>query len=339
MKRKRIVIAGLIVLTITIFMIIILTDSSRRHRPYEADVSNVKIDPVNIFRFENILFNLNPFDLRNEIEPYIDDYYFFLGDEIDNPLAQQQLFDYITDPVIIDLYHKTMDVFPDLTVLENELTEAFTYYRYYFPGSDIPKVYSYVSGMDLAQPVKFGDSAVAVALDMYLGSDFKKYRHIGIPSYQIMRRSPEFIVRDVMYAIGEAKIRDNFKPETLIDFMVYEGMKLYFLDCMIPHTHDTLKVRYTLPQEYWIEINQGHVWSYFIDNQLLFSTNRHKINSFITDAPFTAPFSKNSSPRAAVWIGWQIVREYMRRNRDVSLNELIVKTDAEKILNRSRYKP
>ncbi len=338
MKRKRIIIAGLIVLIVAISAIIVLMDSSGR-RPFEVDVSDIKIDRVNINRFENVLFSLNPFDLREEIKPYVDDYYFFLGDEIDNPVAQQQLFDYITDPVIIDLYHETMVVFPDMNDLEKELTDAFTYYHYYFPGSEIPVVYSYVSGMDLAQPVKFGDSAVAVALDMYLGSDFKKYQHVGVPAYQLIRRSPEFIVRDVMYAIGEAKIRENFKPETLIDFMVYEGMKLFFLDCMMPHAHDTLKISYTSMQEYWMDRNQGHVWSYFIDNQLLFSTNRHKINSFITDAPFTAPFSRNSAPRAAVWIGWQIVREYMRRNQDVSLNELIRMTNAEKILDHSRYKP
>ncbi len=338
MNRKIFYFTGLIIVIIALLSIIYIIDSSRRS-PFDVDISDIEIDHVNISRFEKVLFNLNPFRLREEIEPYIDEYYFFLGDEIDNPIAQQQLYDYVTDPVIIDLYHETLKVYPDLEELEKELTSAFTYYHYYFSELEIPKVYSYVSGMDLAQPVKYGDSTIAVALDMYLGSDFSKYRHVGVPAYQLIRRSPGFIARDVMYAMGEAKISDNFKPETLIDFMVYEGMKLYFLDCMMPHAHDTLKIAYTSKQEYWIERNQGHVWSYFIDNELLFSTNRNKINSFITDAPFTAPFTRNSSPRAAAWIGWQIVREYMRRNKDVNLNELIRMTDAEKILNKSRYKP
>jgi uncharacterized protein YjaZ len=38
-------------------------------------------------------------------------------------------------------------------------------------------------------------------------------------------------------------------------------------------------------------------------------------------------------------MGWQIVRKYMKENPDVSLQELMADTDAEKILHASKYKP
>ncbi len=337
MKRKTYILIGLLLISAIVFVVIYT--KSLRKLPYEADVSDIEIEPLQINRFEKVLFNINPFKLRQELDPYIEKYKFFLGDEIDNPLAKRQLYDYITDPAIIDLYNETMIIFPDLNNLEEELTEAFTYYSYHFPENEIPETYSYVSGLDISNPIKYNRQNLAIALDTYLGEDFKKYTKIGIPKYQLMKRSPEFITRDVIYTIAKNKTENNFNPETLIEHMIYKGIKLYFLDCMMPHTHDTIKIAYTSKQEKWMKHNQGHVWSYILNNELLFSSNRSKINNFITDAPFTAAFSRKSPPRVAVWIGWQIVREYMRRNSDVELNELIHKTDAENILVKSRYKP
>ncbi|MNL23930.1 hypothetical protein D3C87_1453440 [compost metagenome] len=57
-----------------------------------------------------------------------------------------------------------------------------------------------------------------------------------------------------------------------------------------------------------------------------------------------APFSKfyleidNDSPgRVGAWIGWQMVRSYMKNN-NVTLPELL-KTDNKEIFEKSKYKP
>jgi len=58
-----------------------------------------------------------------------------------------------------------------------------------------------------------------------------------------------------------------------------------------------------------------------------------------------APFSKfyleidNVSPgQVGAWIGWQIVRSYMKNNNDISINELLNKK-AKEIFEQSKYKP
>lgn len=327
------------IVAFSILVILIFVECKQRPS-YEADISEVDIEPVEIKRYEKVLFEINPFNLREEIDPYIDDYNLFLGDGIDNPMVQQQLYDYITDPAIVRLYDKTIEVFPDLEDVEAELTTALLYYNYHFPGKEIPEFYSYISGLNVSDPIKYSKNhEVVISLDMYLGKDYEKYSKIGIPSYLRMRRAPEFLVRDVIKKMAEVLINEDFKPNSLIEHMVYEGIKLYFIDCMMPNYHDTLKIAYTSEQELWMKNSQGHVWSYFVDNQLLFSADRSRIKDFINEAPFTSPFSRDSAPRVAEWIGWQMVREYMRRNSDVELSELLDITDAEKILNKSRYKP
>jgi len=338
MNRKTTVRAIPVILVLVILAIVYYNGTTWQPS-YKADVSDIEIEPVEIKRFEELLFNVNPFQLHEEIKPHVDEFYFFLGDEIDNPVAQQQLYDYVTDAFILDLYDETKRVFPDLDEEEKKMTSAFKYYKYHFPENEIPELYSYVSGLDVSNPIKYKDDNLAIGLDMYLGEEHEIYEQAGFPKYQVIRRSPEFITRDVMYIIGEELIGFNFNTRTLLDHMVYEGIKLYFLDCMLPDLPDTIKIAYTSKQEVWMEHNKGQVWSYFIDNELLFSTKRQEFSSFITEAPFTSTFTRDSPPRVAIWIGWQIVREYMERNKDVELSELITNTDSEEILSKSRYKP
>lgn len=313
--------------------------SCNRKPPFQANISRVHIDPIHIDRYEEALFTINPPALREEIEPHIETFKFFLGDEIDNPVAFQTLYDYITDHLIRELYHDTRDIWPDLDALEESLTLAFRYYRAHYHDMPIPRVYSYISGLDYHQPIKYASNHLVIGLDMYLGSDYHKYSRIGVPAYQIVRMDPAYVLPDVVRKIGEKHLQEpGIIPETMLDYMVYEGKLLYFMDCMLPGLHDTLKIGYTAEQAAWMQQNRGMVWSYFLENDMLYSTDRQIVNKFVGDAPFTSAFSRNSAPRTAAWIGWQIVREYMRRHPDVSLSQLINEQDARKIIHESRYR-
>lgn len=307
---------------------------------YQADISEIEIDPVSISRYEEMLFSLNPYALKEEIEPYIDQYAVFLGDGIRTEEGQQQLFDYITDPQVQELYLDTKEVWPDVASLEEELTEAFHYYHYHFPEQQIPRVFTYISGLDYQYPVKDFENNLVIGLDIYLGKDYHLYPKVGVPAYQTFGMQPEFVAIDVMKLLGERRLGEMADlPERFLDFMVYEGKILYFLDCMLPQHHDTLKMAYTGEQLAWFENNMGRAWSYFLENEMLYSSDRQIIIKFLGDAPFTAPFSRNAPPRTASYIGWQIVRKYMEKNPDKRLADLLRENDAQKILNQSGFRP
>ncbi len=333
-KKKQ-----LIVKAFSVLLVVVVATACNQKPHYQANISRIQINPVTIDRYEEVLFNLNPFTLREDIEPHIETFHFFIGDKIDDPASLQSLYDYITDPLIKELYLDTREIWPDLSELEASLTEAFRYYRAHFPGMPIPRVYSYISGLDYHLPIKYSDNHLVIGLDMYLGRGYPKYMSIGIPAYQTIRMDPAYVLPDVMRIMGEKHLQESTAiPETFLDYMIYEGKLLYFMDCMLPKQHDTLKIGYTGAQTLWMQQNRGLAWSYYLENDMLYSTDRQMINKFIGDAPFTAAFSRESAPRTAVWIGWQIVREYMRRNPDVTLPALLVEQDAQKILHESRYR-
>jgi hypothetical protein len=322
-----------------ILLTLLLFPQCRQKPFYEADISGVDIDSVRISRYEEALFSVNPFRLQEELEPYSEEFRFFLGDGLQDPLARQQLFAYITDPLLQELYEDTKAVWPDLEKLEEDLTRAFRFYRAHFPEGRIPRIYSYVSGIDYQLPIKFADYHAAIGLDNYLGSEYPTYGRIGIPLYQARTMAPEFVAVDLMRMMAELHIQQQpYEPETLLDFMVYEGKMLFFLDCMFPHLADSIKVGYTSQQQDWMQENRALVWTYFVDNELLYSSDRQMISRFIGDAPFTSVFSRGSAPKTAVWTGWQIVREYARRHPEVPLRELLNMRDARQLLQDSRFR-
>lgn len=337
-------------LWLPILFLIVLTQPSCQPRPhYQADISGIQLETVGISRFETILFEIDPRNLREEIAPYVEEFRFFLGDGIDDPMGQQQLIAYMTDPLLIELYHDTMEAFPSLYKLEADFTRAFRYYLAHFPNQVPPRLYSYISGLSYELPIKHAEGQMAIGLDNYLGRDYPYYTYLQIPQYQQKRMEADYLLVDAMMLLAEAHMGagpsgttqqgvGHPEPETLLDFMIYKGKLLYFVDCMLPGLHDSLKIGYTGSQLAWMQANRGQVWSYYLDNELLFDSNRQMIRSFIGEAPFTSVFGRGSAPRTGAYTGWQIVRDYMRRHPEVTLAELMQQSDARHILHQSRYR-
>jgi hypothetical protein len=327
---------------VILFVLFVFGISSCKQKPaYHADISNTRIDPVEIQRYDKVLFGIDPENMVEELQPYLDEYYLFLGDEIHTPMGQQQLYDYITDPFIIEVFDDLNQVWDNVASLEQKLTLAFRYFKYHFPDRTIPDVYSYVSGIDFEHPVYYQDDVVVFGLDMFLGRDYHNYDRVGVPTFKRYRFTPEAAPVEIMRTIGRSIIHETaHRPETLLDFMILEGKLIYFLDAMFPDLPDSLKIYYSAEQIQWAQSNEGQAWSFFINNELLYSSDRQMIQKMTGDTPFTAPFSGSSAPRMGIYNGWQIVREYMRRNTDISLNDLIFnQTDARQILQESRYRP
>ena len=73
---------------------------------------------------------------------------------------------------------------------------------------------------------------------------------------------------------------------------------------------------------------------------MLFSTETKLNKRFLEMAPFSKFYRSEdtlSPGRIGAWIGWQIVRSYMKHN-DVSLQQLL-KTPSEEVYKNSKYKP
>jgi len=313
---------------------------------YSCGNSNMKIPAskrpavhVKVNRYGVALFRVDTSHFKAAVEKLQKEYPFFLEGDLNNKANIQQLRNFVADPQVIDVYKKTMLHFPDLDNLEKELSTEFSYIQYYFPKYKLPQVYSYVSDLYYEQPVMKKDSVLVIALDDYLGENYKPYLHLNIPFYHRRLMKKEFIPVDVAKALYRTGLSVPQHSTTVLDHMIETGKMLYFLDAVLPETPDTLKIGYTRVQWKWMEKHKKDVWSVMINDNMLFSSDYMVINKMMQPGPFTDGFSRTAPPSMGAWFGWQIVRKFMSDHPNTTLKQLFEMKDAQTILHQSGYKP
>lgn len=299
----------------------------------------VSQEKINIRRYETDLFKIDTTQLQNELSGLQKEFLPFLNVDLTdtNNLIQVQKF--ITDTLIRSIFQETIRQYASLQFLEDELTMAFKHIRYYFPNWTPPKVYTYISGLNYETPVGYNGTDLIIALDMYLGQDFETYHKMSFPVYKINRMIRECIVADCIREIISTMFMHEFLSVHLLDKIIYEGRLLYMMDLFIPWINEKYKIGFTQEQVEWCRSNESKMWAYFLENELLFTSDPLIIKRFTNEGPFTTAFHNDSPARAAVWVGWQIVYSYMKNNPDVSVVQLSTQKDSQEILNASGYKP
>ncbi|MEQ9186105.1 MAG: hypothetical protein RLP15_00100 [Cryomorphaceae bacterium] len=243
---------------------------------------------------------------------------------------------FTTNENILEVKAEVDRVFPNLDGLESEFTAAWKYYQYYFPTAKVPELISFNGGFNT--PALLTSEGLGIGLEMYLGEACEFYDYLQIPVYLRHRMTPDHVVPMVMKGWIETEHPLTNPTPSLLETIVQQGKVLYCLDAILPKTPDHRKIFYSQAQLEWAHRHEPYVWAHFIDNELLFSTERAEISKFTHDGPFTVDLVKESPSRMGYFIGWQIVRAYMQKQETVNLPALMG-ADPEDILNQSKYKP
>jgi gliding motility-associated lipoprotein GldB len=332
-------------LTPVLFLAFALLNACSNKNRFDIDVSDVSVN-LEVKRLDQDLFEIDPANLTEKIPELIDNYgeffelYSYRVIRLGNPYAKgfgDSLVNFVTNYHINLISEKVREVFPAFESYEQELISSFKRYKYYFPERDIPTVYTYIGGFN--QSIVVADSILGIGVDKYLGEDCEFYDRLGIANYMQQNMNPENVSVDAMRAWISTEFVYNDKVDNLVNNMVYQGKIQYLLDALMPEVQDSLKMGFTGEQTRWCIQNEKQMWNYLIENKLLFSTDYMTINKHINPAPFTSGYPQNSPGRASVWLGWQIVKAYMHRNQEVSVKDLMLDDDYQRILAESRYEP
>ena len=242
------------------------------------------------------------------------------------------------DTLQIELFKESQKVFPNFDNQEIEIESLFNHLSYYFPEFKVPRVITATSFVDYRNKVIVTDTIALISIDTYLGNDHPFYE--GIQKYIRQNLTKEQITVDLATAYAERYIFPKQK-KTLLDEMIYYGKQLYFKDVMIPFIAEEERISYSKEQLDWALANENYIWRYFIEHELLYSTDSKLPNRFINPAPFSkfnlAEIDNDSPGRLGQYIGWQIVRAYMEHN-DVSIKDMLIAAP-EEIFNKSSFKP
>ncbi|MCK3684672.1 hypothetical protein [Maribellus sp. YY47] len=329
-----------------LFVLILVVSAACKRNPLKVDLSQVDSE-VEVVRFENELQNLEGKDTLATIaelsNKYPDFFNLFtyrvirvggMGDEY----FEDYMKTFLADSMINEVKSAVDNEFKDFAKLEKQLKKAFKYYAFHFPEKELPTIFTYVSGFN--QSVVTAENIVGISLDKYLGRECQFYKELETtPRYKAMNMYKERILPDVAYAWAITEFEDENSATNLLGQMVQKGKMMYMVDAMLPEMNDTVKIGYTADQLNWCKMNETAMWTYLIENKMLYSTKRMDIVRYINDSPSTSGFPLESPGRCGVWLGWQIVRQYMKSHPEISLSELMNDKDYQKILNDSGYNP
>ncbi len=294
---------------------------------------------VEIKRYEEALFQADTENLKQELKMLDEDYHIFIQGNYSNSTEVKLLRAYLTDTNMIQIFKDVQESFPDLKETENMLSHAFARLNHFFPAFRPPTVYTYISGVNYEQAVSYLDSVLLIGIDNYLGNDYVYYDLYRIPVYRKSRMASPYIAPDCIKAIAATMIDIREYDNNLLERMIYEGKVLYIMEQMLKETEDQYIIGYTAEQIQWCTDFESEIWSFFINNEVLYKSEITIINKFILDGPFTSAISKDAPGRLGAWTGWQIVRRFMEKNPKTSLTDLLQMTDAQEILKQSKYKP
>jgi hypothetical protein len=313
--------------------------------PLDVDVKNYEVK-LEFKRLDQNLFQLNPSAGETKTDEIYVEYGQFLVDycegvvQIGNPEDEGFPFSvsrFITDENMKVLYDDTQTEYEDVSTLESELNQAFTYFHYHFPDSTIPEVVFMISALNY--PIVATHNTLGISLDLFLGADYPVYPQVGLPEYMYRNMKPEQVVPQAMKGWIQSMYETEAERNSLLDYMIFEGKILYTLDAVLRLHPDSSRIGFTQDAMDWCSTYEARVWAHLIDEELLYTTKYMSINKWINQAPFVAGIPKDSPGRLGQWVGWQIVRKYMTENPDISIGELMLNNDSQAILSRSKYKP
>ncbi|HET9055929.1 MAG TPA: hypothetical protein VFN30_03675 [Chitinophagaceae bacterium] len=327
------------------FILFILSSCGGKKR---LDVSHIKVE-LPVERYDKLIYNIDTNNISAGIKNIYAQYPSFTNAFITqvlqlpvpyndtSSLLQNALKNFITHTQ--QLKDSVWQKFDNNSNWVKELEQALRYVKFYFPEYKVQKLLCFVG--DLTGREIVTQDGIGVGLDYYMGENFSYYQiaeiQTQIPRYLSRRFSIEYLPTNFMQAIIDDLYPDTSLGRSLIEQIVEKGKRFFVLDKFLPDTHDTLKMQYTKNQLEWCYKNEKNIWRFFLDGDLLYSTDP-SINNFISEGPSTQGMPQESPGNIGLFVGWQIVKSYIKKYPDIAIEQLM-KTEAKVIFNESRYKP
>ncbi len=315
-----------------IFLVVLFSVfvSCNKKSAVEKEIESLHVD-LKVERFDKILYE-TPI---SEFKAMRSKYTVFFPEEYPDSVFIEK----IQDPIYRELFDEVQKKYGDFSPVQNEIEDLYRHIKFYFPDFKMPsKVTTLISEMEYQNKVILTDSIMLLSIDLYLGKDHKFYIN-EFPSYFCQTFERSQILPDIVSEFS-TKVTTPAHDRMFLSQMIYYGKELYLKDILLPEYADNDKIGYTKEQLEWCEANENYMWLNFIQEAYLYSTDLKLVHRFIAPAPFSKFYLDidNESPgRVGVWLGWQIVRSFMKNN-DVSLQQLLA-MDAKELFELSRYKP
>lgn len=313
------------------FIIGLLMTSACTHNPLDVNTEKVSLD-LNFIHLDSIFVNSSEQELsasiqnsgilKNEVLAYELGQCLGVGPLSDSGTARRiKLF--VNDPYVQRVEAKIAEKFDDLSDRKKVIYDGFKHLKYHFPKANYPKNIVFINS-HFASNIFCTEREIGVSLERYLGAETDVIKELPDPIFQWIKdkMDAQFLERDVL----TAWIMTHFLPETkgnTAEKMVYWGKIIYLTEAAYPEMDINLIMRYSVNDFEWATKNEFAFWEYLVKEKMLFNENERDQMNLLGDAPFTVGLPEKGPDRLGQFIGWKMVRAYMKANPKMSLADMI----------------
>ena len=277
-------------------------------------------------RFEKKFFNIQPDSLKILTNQYP---YLF-----PSSFSDEEWLNIKNDSVRKIIFNETQVEFKN-DYLNRNISKLYYELSNQFSNFNSPKIITINNGLDFQYKLIDIDSLVLLSLDCYLDND-ELYK--TIPAYISQKMNKNFLIRDLAEKLISRYVNYPTNRQFL-DKIIYYG-KVYNLMTTNLDFDEANALYYNEKEIVWARDNEKEVWKFFIENEILFNTSNILVERFINFGPYSKfgiSIDYESPPMIGKWIGYKIVKSYLKSNNK-TIEEILNMNEYELYLN-SNYKP
>lgn len=323
----------------TLIFLMISCDSS----PKEVDVSEVET-VVAVSRLDLELPNCNNVQdvkalldkNKGLVNAFLD--YGILPDE--NVMAEK-FWLLAGDDKFKELFAEVNNEYKDISDVEPQLESLYKHIKFYFPRFKEPTLYMIMGGFGGFDANFMNDTTVVLGMENFLTKKGKYFpRRETTPYYLHRHFTRDKIASKISNMLGQYEFANfNTNDNALINDMIYWGKIYYFTEHMIPLAPDSVIIEYTPDEMNRVEMNKVETYAYFAKNEFFYNEEKAAERKFVAPRPVTNEIGDKAPGRIGRYLGWEIVRSYMKNNSKVTLEELMKDMDHKGIFRKAKYKP
>ena len=249
----------------------------------------------------------------------------------------QRLQKFYSDTTLVRLLSDVEAKYPNLDEVEKGLNKGFRKLKKEVPDTKVPFIYSQVSAFN--ESIILVDSLLGISLDKYMGEDYPLYKRFYY-DYQCRSMEPDRIVPDcfTFYLLSQYPL--PWQPgRTLLDMIMHRGKINWIVAHILGYESFEKEMGYSEDEAEWCRKNKTSLWKTMVENGHLYATDPLVVRTYIRKDPFISIMGEKTPASIGVWMGILLIDEYMKKHPDMTIKDLLAKTDYHQMLAETDFKP
>lgn len=209
----------------------------------------------------------------------------------------------------------------DLKPAERRIGEFAARLPEVLPAAAMPRRLSGII-LPYRQSIVLSDSVLLIGLNHYLGPDYE-----GYATFDPYTREQKSLER-LPYHIAEAIVGSTYsyrgeEGATALSRMLYEGAVVEALSRLFPDVSTAELMGYTPQQMEDLDANESTLWQRIIAGNMLYDVDPMLAARLTEPGASTSVISPDAPPRAGRYLGWRIVRAYVKAHPETTAEALL----------------